>query len=140
MNVNVRLNQRRKLGREVADGRRLDAVAIGRTRHLNAAIRRKVRDQVTIAETLKDLETLIEAAGLVETYERVANSKCEKDATPGPVSPLRTHTLRKELQQMVNGNSNSNLVTQLMRKARTNRLILVSKDTLAPVVHEACLL
>jgi hypothetical protein len=71
---------------------------------------------VKIAETLKDLETLTEAPGLVETYERVASSNCEKDATQDPVSPSRVHTLRKELQQMVNRNSNSNLVAQLMRE------------------------
>jgi hypothetical protein len=78
---------------------------------------------VKIAETLKDLEALIEAAGLVETYERVANSNCGKDATQGPVSPFRIHTLRKELQQMVNSNSNSTLVIQLMRE-RPGRTVL----------------
>lgn len=71
---------------------------------------------VKMAETLKDLEALIEAAGLFETHERVANSNCGKDATQGPVSPLRIHTLRKELQQMVNRNSNSNSVIRLMRE------------------------
>ena len=69
-----------------------------------------------IAETLKDCEAFIEAAGLFETHERVANSKCGKDVTLGPVSPFRIHTLRNELQQMVNSNSNSHSIIRLMRK------------------------
>jgi hypothetical protein len=78
---------------------------------------------VKIAKTLKDLEELVEATGLCETHEQVANSKRGTDATQDPVSPLRIHTLRKELQQMVTSSADSNSVMRLMRE-RSRRTIL----------------
>jgi hypothetical protein len=75
------------------------------------------------AESLKDSHGLLEATGLFDTQARVANSKREEYVTQDVTSPSRIHALRQELE----------------RKARVNRLILVSKATLAAAVREVCL-
>jgi hypothetical protein len=67
------------------------------------------------AESLKDFHGLLEATGLFDTQERVANSKREEYAK-GVASLSRIHALRQELERKVTRESNPNSVIRLRRE------------------------
>jgi hypothetical protein len=91
------------------------------------------------AESLKDFHGLLEATGLFGAQARVANSKRGEYVTQDEVPPPRIHALRQELERKVNQEIKSKFSHKAEeRKARTNRLILVSKATLTAVVQEVC--
>jgi len=52
-------------------------------------------------ESLKDFHGLLEATGLFDTQERVANSRRGEYVTQDVVSPSRIHALRQELERKV---------------------------------------